>query len=203
MDGVQDSVIRNNLVYDTHASGISLYRIDGGQPSTGNVVLNNTVIVAADGRWALNIRDGSTGNTARNNILYSHHSFRGSITIDAAAQEGFVSDSNVVMDRFTTDDGNSVMTLAQWQVATGQDLDSLIAVPNQLFADPSSSDFHLALNSPAEDSGETLGGVDKDLEGTPRPIGTGFDIGAYEGVGVIFADGFAAGDTTRWTTAQP
>ena len=52
-DGVQNSVIRNNLIYNTHASGISLYRIDGGGGSSGNLVINNTVLVAGDGRWAL------------------------------------------------------------------------------------------------------------------------------------------------------
>ena len=61
-DGVQSSLIRNNLIYDTHASGISLYQIDGGQPATGNEVLNNTIVVASDGRWGINIQDGSTGN---------------------------------------------------------------------------------------------------------------------------------------------
>src|SRR5690606_4989498 len=43
MDGVRDSIIRNNLIHSSHASGISLYRIDGGAPSSGNRVLNNTV----------------------------------------------------------------------------------------------------------------------------------------------------------------
>ena len=70
-DGVQNSVIRNNLIYNEHASGISLYQIDGGGSSTGNLVVNNTVLVASDGRWGLNIQDGSTGNTVRNNIFYS------------------------------------------------------------------------------------------------------------------------------------
>ena len=39
-------VFRNNLIYNNHASGISLYRIDGGGGSTGNLVVNNTVIVS-------------------------------------------------------------------------------------------------------------------------------------------------------------
>jgi parallel beta-helix repeat protein len=29
-DGVQNSIFQNNLIYDTHSSGISLYQIDGG-----------------------------------------------------------------------------------------------------------------------------------------------------------------------------
>ena len=95
-DGVQNSTFRNNLIYNAHASGISLYRIDGGGGSTGNLVVNNTILVAADGRWALNIHDGSTGNTVRNNILYNYHSFRGSISVSADSLPGLVSDYNVV-----------------------------------------------------------------------------------------------------------
>ena len=45
MDGVQNSRIENNLVYDNHASGISLYKIDGAAGSNGNLVINNTVHV--------------------------------------------------------------------------------------------------------------------------------------------------------------
>lgn len=203
MDGVRDSVVRNNLLFDNHASGISLYRIDGGQPSSGNEVLNNTVVVPADGRWALNIRDGSSGNLVRNNVFYNRHAFRGSITIDPAALPGFSSDFNVIMDRFSTDDGDSVMTLQEWQTDTGQDANSIIAGPGELFVDPATNDYHLKLESPAEDRGTHLLAVTQDLEGTPRPLGTEFDIGAYEGVGVVFADGFASGDRFRWSSARP
>ncbi|MBL7986143.1 MAG: right-handed parallel beta-helix repeat-containing protein, partial [Flavobacteriales bacterium] len=72
-DGVLNSVIHNNLLYDNHASGISLYRIDAGGPSTGNRVYNNTIINAADGRWCLNITDACTGNQVLNNILINQH----------------------------------------------------------------------------------------------------------------------------------
>src|SRR4029079_15618611 len=152
-DGVQNSVIRNNLIYDTHASGISLYQIDGGGGSSGNLVVNNTVIVAADGRWALNIQSRRTGNTVRNNILYSGHSFRGSIDISADSLAGFTSDYNVVMNRFTTDGGNSGQALAQWQASSGQGSHSLVATPTQLFVNPAAFDFHLSSTSPAVDAG--------------------------------------------------
>jgi hypothetical protein len=203
MDGVQDSIIRNNLVYDTRASGISLYRIDGGAPSTGNRVLNNTVIVASDGRWGLNVRDGSTGNTVRNNVFYSAHSFRGAMSVDADSLAGFTSERNVVEDRFTTDDGDSVLTLAQWRAQTGQDLASVASTPAAVFADAAGEDYHLAPGSPALNIGETLGDVVDDLQGTPRPVGPAYDAGAYEGVGVIFVDGFESGSTSAWSAAVP
>lgn len=202
-DGVQDSIIRNNLIYNTHASGISLYRIDAGASATGNKVYNNTVIVASDGRWALNIQDASTGNEIRNNIFYSHHSFRGAVSVSADSLPGLVSDSNVVEDRFTTDDGNSTLTLAQWQSQTGQDTNTLVSDPDALFVDPGNDDYHLKEGSPALEAGETLAEVPTDLEGTPRPLGTEYDVGSYEGVGVVFLDGFESGDVSSWSGAVP
>ena len=202
MDGVQDSIVRNNLLFDNHASGISLYRIDGGAPSTGNLVYNNTVIVADDGRWALNIKNGSTGNRVRNNIFYNYHSFRGSISVNADSLTGFSSDKNALMSRFTLDDGNTVLSLAEWRAQTSQDQGSLLSTPAALFIEPT-SDFHLLEGSPALDNGETLTEVLTDLEGTPRPLGPAFDIGAYEGLRVIFADGLESGDTSRWTLTDP
>ncbi len=200
MDGVQDSIVRNNLIYDSHASGISLYRIDGGEPSTGNRVLNNTVLVADDGRWALNVQDGSSGNFARNNVLLSDHSFRGSISISVDSLPGFSCDYNMLEDRFTTDGGDSVFDFAAWQ-AMGYDANSLLATPEELFFDPAGSDYHLKQGSPAVDAGETLADVPVDLEGTPRPVGSAFDVGSFEGVGIIFADAFESGDTSRWSSS--
>ncbi len=179
-DGVQNSIFRNNLIYDEHASGMSLYRIDGGGSATGNLIVNNTILVAADGRWALNIQDASTGNTVRNNILYNNGSYRGSVSISTDSLAGFSSDYNVVMNRFTTDDGDSVQSLAQWQAATGQDLHSLVATPAQLFVNSAANDYHLSAASPAVDAGTSQFAPGVDFEGTLRPAGNGFDIGADE-----------------------
>lgn len=44
---------------------------------------------------------------------------------------------------------------------------------------PAAGDFHLAWNSPAINAGVNLG-VTEDLDGWRRPIGGGYDIGAYE-----------------------
>jgi len=63
MDGVTDSLVQNNLLYDNHASGVSLYRIDGATGSKRNVVVNNTIVNASDARWCVNINNGSTDNT--------------------------------------------------------------------------------------------------------------------------------------------
>jgi hypothetical protein len=180
MDGVTDSMIRNNLLYDNHASGISIYQIDGGSGSMNNRVFNNTIIMASDGRWAINIPNTSdTGNQLYNNIAYNYHSWRGSISIATPALDGFASDYNIVMDRFSADDGNTRLTFSEWQ-ALGYDAHSTIAEPAQLFVNPGAGNYHLLSNSPAVDTGVELTEVTHDLEGNPRPSGSAYDIGAYE-----------------------
>ncbi len=49
-----------------------------------------------------------------------------------------------------------------------------------LFADPEGDDFRLQSGSPAIDAGTMEGAPGEDLDGNPRPLGSGIDIGAYE-----------------------
>lgn len=177
-DGVRDSTFRNNVLYDNHKSGISLYSIDGAGGSTGNVVVNNTVWMASDARWALNIQDGSTSNQVRNNVLFNDHPTRGAIDVSTSSLPGLVSDYNVVKDRFSID-GNP-LTLAAWKVATGQDAHSKVATPLATFANAALFDLDLAAASPALDAGTPLTAPAQDVKGKPRPFGAGFDVGAYE-----------------------
>jgi hypothetical protein len=179
-DGVQRSLIRNNLLYDNHSSGISLYKIDAAEGARDNRVINNTIRMAPDGRWALNIKNGSTGNTVSNNILLHDGTYRGSINILPNSLPGFDSDDNLTTDRFSTDDGDSVISLAQWRAATGQDADSRISSPSELFVDEAADDYHLSATSPAVDAGVPLEAPGLDLEGNARPAGAAFDVGAYE-----------------------
>src|SRR5262249_34422797 len=140
LDGVQTSRIQNNLLYNNHATGIALFQQDGKTGSMNNVIVNNTDLVASDGRWALLIQNGSTGNYVSNNILYNYQAARGSVNISTDSLTGFQSDYNAVMSRFTTNDGTSVLTLAQWQSTTGQDAHSVVATPTQLFVNATSND---------------------------------------------------------------
>jgi parallel beta-helix repeat protein len=184
-DGVSDSTIRNNLLYNNHASGISLYAIDGAQGSSRNLVYNNTVVMAGDGRWCINVPASSegqpnpTGNKLANNILYTAHSFRGSVSTYSRSAPGFDSDYNIVVGRFSTDDGDTNMALAAWQ-SLGYDRNSAISTPGALFADISASDYHPREGSPAIDAGVVVSEVPDDLDGGSRPQGSSTDIGCYE-----------------------
>lgn len=128
------------------------------------------------------------------------------MSVCAACLPGFVSDHNLVEDRFTTDDGNSVLTLAEWQTLTSQDSNSVVlssaAALDALFVDSSGGDFRL-VDGLAVDAGEELAQVPSDLDGVARPQGLGWDAGCYEGVGVVFSDGFESGDTSSWSVTVP
>ena len=183
-DGVQDSLLVNNLIYDARASGISLYRIDGGGPSSGNLVINNTVVVASTGRWALNIQDESSDNKVFNNIFFNSHPARGAINLcGPGCEAGFESDYNVVLDRFTAND-DSLLTLAAWRGATGQDSHSITCEQSAVFVDAAANDYRVTEASAARDVGTSVNAPLSDLAGNTRPAGGAVDIGAFEYCGI-------------------
>jgi parallel beta-helix repeat protein len=182
MDGVENPLIFNNLIFNNHsAQGIALFQQDGAIPSRGARIYNNTIIVPSDGRWGVLVRDGSNlGTEIYNNIILNFHPWRGCITVENTSQ--FASDFNILHDKMSATGDGSAILLAQWQ-ALGFDSHSQLAGSlNEIFQDPANSDYHLAANSQAINSGTTLvsGYVPNDLDGIPRPTGNAFDIGCYE-----------------------
>jgi parallel beta-helix repeat protein len=176
---VRNSLIRNNLLYDNHASGIAGWD-DGAGNRWGtkkNKFFNNTIVQADNGRFALVLKNGSSGNQVKNNILV-HKGIRGSIEVDRSSLSGLKSDYNVINDRFAL--GETWITLMQWQKKR-QDKHSLLW-PSlaALFVDPTANDYHLVSGSIAVNTGVTLTAVTDDIEGQPRPQGPAYDIGAYE-----------------------
>src|SRR3954468_19125808 len=107
LDGVDDSVFRNNLLYNNPAFGISLFSTDGSHGSSRNKVYNNTIVMAIDGRWAVNIPKSKggggspVGNIVKNNILYTERADKGAIAVYATTAGILTSDYNAVVDRFS------------------------------------------------------------------------------------------------------
>ena len=176
-DGVQNSRIQNNLIYNAHAKGISLYRVNSAEGSRRDIVVNNTVLTASDGGAALRLVDDSSRNTVVNNIFYSANSSSASIDLLSGDLTGLKSDYNVVKNRFYSD--GSKLSMSEWQ-GLGKDIHSFIATPFQLFFNPEANDYRLSSKSPAIDAGTTASAPRKDLKGNTRPRGHGIDIGAYE-----------------------
>ena len=176
---VRGSLVRNNLLYDNHATGIAGWDDDEGSNDFGtrdNRLVGNTIVQADDGRFAVSLVHGSTGNTVENNILV-HRGTRGSLEVDASSRPGLRSDYNVVADRFSDDE--EFLDLTAWR-ALGFDANSLIAPPAALFAAPAAGDYRLAAGSPAVDRGAPNADLPVDITGLARPQGAGVDIGAYE-----------------------
>ena len=178
-DGLQDSTIENNLIYDYQDYGICLYQIDASAPSENNVIVDNTIDAGSTGSGAaVRILDGSTGNTILNDILLGGGGV--SLRISSNSMSGLVSNYNVVGTLFQSDDTGSTETLAQWQSATGQDAKSFTATESQLFVNASNGDYQEVSTSPSIGKGTSTDAPGTDILGNPRPSTYGYDIGCYE-----------------------
>ncbi|MDQ1333381.1 MAG: putative pectate lyase [Thermodesulfobacteriota bacterium] len=175
---VRDSLIANNLIYSNHAGGIAAWDDDQGVEwgSKNNTYYNNTVHMPSDGRWAINLKNGSTGSKVYNNILIHENAARGGLEIDTSSLAGFSSDYNILTQASVDE---LTMSLSAWQDNYSQDAHSLSQTAGQNFVSPG-SDYHLLATTLAIDAGSPLPEITDDLDGNARPQGAGYDIGAYE-----------------------
>ncbi len=138
--------------------------------------------MASNSRWAINIKNASTGNTVYNNILFNENYAHGSITIAADSLDHFTSDYNTVDGHFSPNDEDMVK-LPAWQSQTGQDQHSIIADPANLFVNADKGDYRLCVSSPAIGIGTSLPSPRQapatDISGTARPANNKWDLGAY------------------------
>lgn len=200
MDGVQDSLVQNNLLYENHASGISLYRIDGADGAKNNTIINNTIIMAqfkngtSASRYCLNIVGSgspytpSSGSIIFNNIFYNLGT-RGVITVDDGSRANMKCNYNICEDYFLTVDdadsgGDQVHDLISWQ-SLGFDANSIVVSLSQmkaLFTNYDAQDFTLVSNSTAVNFGVSSFNAKAapitDILGKNRSAS--FDVGAYE-----------------------
>ena len=182
LDGVQDSVVQNNLIVGNRATGIVAYRGNGAAGPANVTIRHNTIDQPADGRWCLHIGSAAGPVVVRNNILFTRHSFRGSIEYSSTADVARTDSDYNVLSRVTPNYGATVFTLAQWQ-SRGFESHSLnLAVP-QLWSNPLALDYRLGLGSPAIDAGQTIPDLLRDITGFVRPSGAGYNLGCYEQVG--------------------
>jgi hypothetical protein len=183
-DGVQDSVIRNNLAYNIRGKGISLYAVCSADGCRRDVVVNNTIEVSAGGQVPLRIGDRSGDNVIFNNIFFkdpgSGIRWWGEFNKDSLKNTEF--DYNLVTDRLGIDDGN--IATSKWQ-SGGSDKHSIICPDlGAVVVNMAAGDFHLKAGSPAIGAGAAeLAGAHApptDIKGTARPQQAAYDIGAYE-----------------------
>jgi hypothetical protein len=174
---VQDSLVRNNLLRDVHAKGITLYQIDAADAAKRNIVVNNTVLVAADGQAPLRINHDASDNTILNNIFLSLTASGAWADAEESGLEGATIDYNIttgvaLVGGVPRDD---------WHSEYGFDAHSIVVNdPDLIFASVTADDFHLRSTAAAVNAGTATNAPPRDIEGVSRPAAGGMDIGAYE-----------------------
>lgn len=191
MDGVNYSIIRNNLLFNNHSQGITNFRGDSNLASTDNQILNNTIIMSSPAYHALKFRNGSINGYVRNNIIIQQGT-GDALALDNESMPGIDSDYNIIIH--TTSSGAAIENysgLSDWQSSTGQDQNSFTVtgssttdILSKIFVNPvndfNTADYSLNSTSSAINAGITVEDASKDINDYNRPLGSAFDIGAYE-----------------------
>lgn len=180
MDGVERSIIQNNVIYDNGRNAVRGFQIDAASGPADLTIVNNTLSVPSGGGWAIKLTEDGGGHVIFNNVALAATGAAGSIAVDNGA---FSSDSNVVSDRFSLDGDATTINLATWR-GSGRDAASVNSTSSAIFVAPASGDFRPKAGAPAVDMGRgSLAGASApalDVQGTGRPKGAAPDAGAYE-----------------------
>ncbi len=161
--------VENNVVITDHWHGITLLGAINCR------IINNTVVDPYDVTPIDPFDSLSTSSSGPAWIKIAAH------------KNGSPSYNNTIQNNLTSDMQNDV------GIGTVNFNDTIGSSSNysQHFIDPINYDIHLLSTSVAIDNGSTLFAPSTDLDGNPRPIGTGIDIGAYEyqiALGVTYND---------------
>lgn len=145
--------LTNNLITSNraHANGGGISLFDR---STANIVNNTIANNRADTDGSGVYVDAGTTATVRNSILWGN----------TGPSLGQISNNGTVTVAYSNIAGG-------WSGAGNIDSNPLWVLKN---------DYHLTETSPCRDQASATGAPAKDLDGTPRPYGAGFDMGAYE-----------------------
>jgi hypothetical protein len=192
---------------ENRGCGISIIDDYPSEPSTGGkraIVVNNII---ADVRGVgIRVLDADDVKVL-NNVVYNIFPEPGCTTYDCLADsmgiivqnwqgstENIEIKNNIVyqvpygIGRYEWSRDYPVSISSDYNIVYGASLESFHGIPqnshdlvsNPEFVNPENGNFHLQSYSPAIDAGTTLSDVTIDFEGTPRPQGAGYDIGAYE-----------------------
>lgn len=180
LDGVHNSIIRNNLIYNNRGIGITAFLGDGASGPRGNLIANNTIVQPGNGRVSLQISSSTGVNTVRNNVLI-HLGSRAGLELVDDSDVNFTDSNNNIVDRIGFPDG-SVLALAAVKSSPAYrhlDPDSLSATVESLFIDVATSNYDLLDTAPAVDRGVNLTAVTNDYADRERSQGLSSDIGAF------------------------
>jgi len=191
----RDSTVYNNVVVNA-GTGLIIW-------DARDCTAYNNTFVQLTGRYGVRItttdlNEQTQNITLKNNIVQSAAgvNHKAMLQVDADSTIGLDVDHNLWFCDGGTEyfawgvgysDYGQRISFADYQVASGQDTNSIVADPLLM------PDYHLTADSPAIDTGVYELGVPlDDLDGNVRPLGEAIDIGAFEYLG-------AGGDNTAPT----
>lgn len=194
-------VVRNNTFRDiiSPSNSVAEYAVHFWNDSSNNLVENNVIINCDRGiGFGLNSR-GNTGGTIRNNMIY-HAANKGSYADTGIAihnspntqihnntvymEHGY---PNAIEYRFSGTTNASIVnnltnkTIRNLDGASASLSSNITNASSGWFVNVGSGDLHL--DSPVSqvvDQGQTISGLNRDIDGDVRPQGAGYDIGADE-----------------------
>jgi parallel beta-helix repeat protein len=162
--GGNNNIYRYNVIHDNGltvsanvADGILLHGWGSGHQAYGNLIYNN--------KRGAGITAVSSGSRIFNNTIFNNDS--GIYVFPGASQ-------TVIRNNITY--GNRIAVIND---GSGTTFSNNLEIDPKFVA-PGSFDFRLQSSSPAINAGVTLTEVAIDLDGTSRPQGSAYDIGAFE-----------------------
>jgi len=154
----QGNSVYNNLLW---GRGWAIAVCSSSGRCDGNMIYHNTTYATLVG---IAVRDTATSTLVQNNIVQQSGGYPDDSIINFG--HGTVIQHNL-MDRGITNFGSNA-TIAH------------NIVGHAWFISAAAHDFRLQPSSPAINAGMTVSLVTEDFEGTPRPQGGSYDIGAFE-----------------------
>jgi hypothetical protein len=194
---IRNIEMSRNISCRNHEVGINLVAV--GDASLENVRLYNN-LVYGNQRWGIRLSGNqqSTRHPMRhieilNNTVYGNGTAQnrgGGVYLNSVIAEDIVLKSNIVSDNASypiwaeADVAIRAFTLDHNLLFPSTGDDRFVGThpirQKPSFVDPGHSDFRLLPTSAAIDNGASENAPADDFDGNPRPLGKGYDIGAFE-----------------------
>ena len=189
---ITNLLVENNVIDASQSrSGVIISGGDGSKPPieiNGVLIRNNLIMNNSSGGIGLQYDGWIKNIEIYNNTLYGNPGGGIRINPDKKAE------NIAIINNILSDNGSSqiysngkvnhliVRKNLYWNPTfVGEGIrDSSPVLGNPRFANPAIRDFRLAMGSTAIGKGESLAKVTSDKDGKQRPIGSAYDIGAYE-----------------------
>jgi len=172
--GLDRNIYRNNTVYDNYGPAI-LIRDGVDDLVYNNIVYGNNILVESGG--AITVGNQSARALIANNTVVSNHDW--GIQVGGDSADAIIR-NNIVYQNSVGNYGLNVNPQFG-DNATGTLHDHNLEGANPFFTNAGAFDFTLTASSTgAINQGVAIAAVTDDFDGHARPIGAGYDIGAYE-----------------------